>query len=132
MKYKATHYACALAQALEDTTPEIARVRVRAFAELLKKHRMLGKAEDIARAAERRLAKNAGVRRVRIESPAGNSKTIQKEIIELLNGKVWIEEKVSPELLAGIRILIDDETLIDASGRQRLEKIFQKQPRQKV
>mgnify|MGYP001566867863 FL=1 len=30
-----------------------------------------------------------------------------------------------PELLGGVRILIDEETLIDASAKRRLERIFQ-------
>ncbi len=125
MRYKATHYAQALVEALTDTTPETAHVRIRAFGELLKKHRMLGKAQSIGRAAERRLAAAAGVRRVLVESVASNS-AVQKEITDLLDGKVWIEEKVRPELIAGIRILIDDETLIDASAERRLAVLFKK------
>ena len=126
MRYKTGQYAEALVQAIEGAAPEIVHVRIRAFAQLLKKHRMLGKAEAIARAAERRLAQRTGVRRVSLESPAPVPATLQKEIAGLFHGKVWIEGKVRPELLAGIRILIDDETLIDASGIGRLSHIFGK------
>ena len=126
MRYKPGHYAQALAEALAETTPETARAKIRAWVELLKKHRMLGKAEAIVRAVERELAKRAGVRRVLLESAVADSGAVQKEITGTLDGKVWIEEKIRPELLAGIRILIDDETLIDASGKRRLEKIFER------
>lgn len=129
MRYRPGHYAQALAESLADTTSETARTRIRAFAQLLKKHRMLGKAESIARAAERRLAAGAGVRRILIESAAPDPGAVKKEITELLGGKVWLEEKARPELLAGIRILIDDETLIDASAERRLVEMFQKHGR---
>lgn len=124
MKYKPKQYATALVEALDGAESDTARVRIRAFVELLKKHRMLGKVESIMQVAERRLAERAGVTRVRLESTAPASATLQKEVADIFDGKVWIEEKVRPELLAGIRILIDDETLVDASAKRRLAEMF--------
>jgi F0F1-type ATP synthase delta subunit len=125
MKYKTRQYAEALAEALEGVDETTARTRIRTFIKLLKKHQMLGKAETIARVAERRLAKRADVTRVMLETADAPSDAFRTEIAELFDGKVLIEEKVQPDLLAGVRILIDDETLVDASGRYRLEKMFQ-------
>lgn len=124
MKYKATQYAEALVRSLEGAEPEIARTRIRAFVTLLYKHRVLGKAESIARMAERRIAKDTGVSRVTLETPDQATDALQKKVADLFGGKVWIEEKVRPELLAGVRILVDDETLIDATGARRLAQIF--------
>ena len=129
MKYKTRQYAEALAQALDGAEPEVARTRVRTFAELLKKHRMLGKADAIMRVAERSLAKRAGAVRVRVETADTPPASLQKEIAELFDGKVWIEESVHPELLAGVRILIDDEILVDASAKRQLAEMFQTQSR---
>ncbi len=126
MKYKTAQYAEALAQALDGVDKETARTRVRTFIEILKKHQMLGKAEAIVRMTECRLAKRAGATRVTLESADMLSSTVQKEIADLFDGHVWIEEKVQPDLLAGVRILIDDEILVDASGKHRLAQLFQK------
>ena len=124
MRYKTGQYAEALIQALDGVEPGMARTRIQTFARLLKKHQMLGKAESIVRNAEQRLAKQVGAKRVSLETAGPMLVTIQKEIASLFNENVWIKEKVRPELLAGIRILIDDETLIDASGKYRLSKMF--------
>lgn len=124
MKYKPAQYAEALVRSLAGAEPEIARTRIRAFVALLRGHRMLGKAESIVRIAERRLAREAGVSRVTLEIPDPASDALQKEVGEVFGGKAWIEEKVRPELLAGVRILVDDETLVDASAKRRLAQIF--------
>jgi F0F1-type ATP synthase delta subunit len=124
MKYKPAQYAEALAASLDGASASEMHTRVRAFAELLKKHRMLGKAEGIMRIVERRLAKRAGATRVTFETADTPSESLRKEVTGIFGGKAWIEEKVRPELLAGIRILVDDETLVDASGKRRLAEIF--------
>ena len=87
MKYKPAQYAEALAASLSDASAVETRTRVRAFAELLKKHRILGKAESIVRLVERRLAKRAGARRVILESADTPSESLRQEFFELFDGK---------------------------------------------
>ena len=129
MTYKTGQYAHALADALADAEPETARTRIRTFLKILKKHQMLGKAEHIARLTERLLTTRAGIHRVVLESASAVSSELRKDISNVLDGKVWLEEKIRPQLLAGVRILIDDETLIDASGDGRLVQMFQRKSR---
>ena len=129
MKYKSAQYAEALALALDGADHETARARTRSFVALLKNHQMLGKADAIVKKAVRRLASRAGVTRVKIESADPLDSEVEKQVSDLFGGKVWIEEKVDPELLAGVRILIDEETLIDASGKRRLAEMFYKKSR---
>ncbi|MBI4086581.1 F0F1 ATP synthase subunit delta [Candidatus Kaiserbacteria bacterium] len=124
MKYKAAQYAEALVGSIVDAEPEVARTRIRAFAALLRRHRMLGKAESIMRVVERRLASRAGAVRVTLETPESAAPALQKQVSDVFDGKAWIEEKVRPELLAGVRILVDDETLVDASAKRRLAQMF--------
>mgnify|MGYP003394656396 FL=1 len=64
------------------------------------------------------------MRKVRIESAAPVSAQLKKEISEILGKKIVLEEKTRPDLLAGIKILVDDELLIDATGKRQLERIF--------
>lgn len=132
MRYKTGQYAEALIQALAGAEPEVARARIRTFLKLLKKHQMLGKAESIACIAEKILAQQAGVSRINLETASPVPVALRKEITDLFDGKIWIKEKVRPELLAGIRVLIDDEMLIDASGKQRLAEMFRHPVKQKI
>lgn len=124
MRYKPRQYAEALADALVDTEPETVSVRMKHFLALLVQHRMLGKAENIVRAAERLLARRQGANRIVLESAAPASEALRREVADIFAGKAWIEERVNPGLLAGVRILIDDETLVDASGKRRLAEMF--------
>lgn len=124
MRYKIGHYAQALADALINTTPETATERVRSFLAILEKHRVARKAEAIGRKAERIMARDLGVRRVSIESAANDTDGLLREVSQAFDGKAWVSERTNADLLAGVRILIDDETLIDASGRGRLSQMF--------
>ncbi|MDZ4284266.1 MAG: F0F1 ATP synthase subunit delta, partial [Patescibacteria group bacterium] len=76
--------------------------------------------------AERLLANRARVRRVLLESASAPSTALREAVTDLLGGEVWIEEKVRPDLLSGIRVCIDEEILIDASGKRRLAQLFQR------
>ncbi len=124
MRYKPRQYAEALVAVLADAESTDVHGQVRAFCELLARHRMLGKAEYIIRSAERLLAKRSGVQRVQVASVDTLSPMVRDELTGIFGGKVWLSEERRPNLLAGIRILIDDETLIDASGARRLSQLF--------
>lgn len=143
MRYKAKQYAEAFTDALADAERagmparpsafaessagmEAAQALTRRFVELLTRHRMLAQAGRIIKAAERLLAKRAGVRRIALESASVLPQALREELAGIFGGAVWLSERVRPDLLAGVRILIDDETLIDASGKHRLAEIFQK------
>ena len=77
----------------------------------------------IIREIEQTHFKNLGKKKVVLETsePAGES--LKKEIKKLL-GSAVVVEKTNPALLAGIRILINDEILIDASAASQLKKLF--------
>ena len=124
MRYKAKQYAEAFADALGGATPESAYARIRAFVALLARHRALARAPRILPPAVRLLAARAGARRVSLESASALPLTLHEELMGIFGGKAWLTERLRPELLAGVRILIDDETLIDASGKRRLAEIF--------
>lgn len=124
MKYRVTQYAEALHAALKNAPASKHKEVMRRLAVLLTRHRMSGKSDLVVAAYEKIVLRESGRRKVRIESAAPVSERLKKEIGGILGKKILVEEKTSPELFAGIKILVDDELLIDASAKRQLEKLF--------
>ena len=128
MRYRIAQYAEALHAALKDKKASQQRVIARQFAQVLMRHRMIGKANLILAAYEKLALQKQGMRKVRIESASPVSEQLKKEIGKILGAKINFEEVESHDLLAGIKIFVDDELLIDASARRQVD-IMLKQSR---
>lgn len=122
MKNKAKIYAEALAGAVLKPGADAEKIKSN-FLKLLEKNGDMGKAKQILGLAEDLFIKKTGRRKVVLES-ARKIKAKQKELIDqvLHKGDV-VEEKISPELLAGIKIIVNDEQL-DMSMASKLQKLF--------
>ena len=124
MRYRPAQYAEALHGALEGKPVAKRKDIIRRFIAMVARHRMSNKIGLIVSAYEKLVLHEGGMRKVRIESAAPVSAQLKKEISEILGKKIVLEEKTRPDLLAGIKILVDDELLIDATGKRQLERIF--------
>lgn len=147
MKYTVTQYSEALAAAFADAAADKRPQLIRRFLHLLQKNRDAKLLAAIIRKTERRWFGDQNLHKVAVASASPLTLAVKKEIEAALDspphlltecpyppctypkgrcgGKkpVW-EETIDPSLLGGIRILIDDETLIDASARRRLDRMF--------
>ena len=128
MKYTPRQYAATLLTTLADNPAGKQKEIIAQFAAVLVKHRAWSLRKKIIREAERLAAKQSGLRKVSVQSAAPLSPSVHKEITQVFaSDNVVLETSVVPDLLAGVTFLIDDEILIDASGRTRLKGLFQKQ-----
>ena len=126
MRYRIGQYAEALSEACAGKSEPAQKKIARRFAALLRRHRMSAKTRLILAAYEKIALQKRGERRVRIEAPAPVSEQFRKELRAVLGSNVHFEESVNPELLAGAKILVDDELLIDASAKKQMERMFTK------
>lgn len=126
MKYRVIQYAEALHAALKNVPVSKQKELMRQFAALLTRHRMSAKSGLIVAAYEKIVLRESGMRKVNIESAAPVTERLKKEIGKILGEKIFIQEETHPELLAGIKILVDNELLIDASAKRQVERIFEK------
>lgn len=124
MRYTSKQYAAALLGALEGAPAGRRTDVMRRFFAVLRRHKSMGRLDAIVREVEKISLQKRGVRKVVVESAAPLSEKTKKEIQERVGKKLQFFEKVEPELLAGIRILIDNDTLIDASGKRQVERMF--------
>ena len=126
MKYRVSQYAEALVAATEGKGEAEQKRIVKRFADLLARHRMIGKARMICVAYEKIVLRKKGMRSVWIETAIPASEKIKKDIQAMLGKNIHIEATTNPDVLGGITIVVDDEILIDASVRRQMENMFRK------
>lgn len=119
MKYSPRLYAQALAAAKgKEVIPN--------FLKLLRKNgdeRLLPK---IVAEAEKLILVKSGRRKVVIESARPLSDQQKKLLHKALKPGDVVEEKISPELVAGVKIIVNNELQFDATLARKLKKMFDK------
>lgn len=123
MKYTPQQYAVALYAVLKGKSQTGRKEALKRFLLLLQKQRITFKLPQILREVEKQYLKEKGMQKVEVEV-AASKKNLKQEIEKILGSKILFEEKENPELLAGIKILINDEVLVDASAKRGLELLF--------
>ena len=122
MKVKPKIYAEALAEIMLDKKADHKKV-VESFVKLLEKNRDMGKIKEILSLAEKIFAEKTGRRKITVET-ARKIKPKQKELVQSIAQKGdMVTEKINPELIAGIKIIINDSQL-DLSMQKKLQNIF--------
>lgn len=125
MNYTPKQYAAALMGALKGKTAVQQKDIAARLFHHLSRARTLKRLGGIVRQAERMEREKDGVVAADIQSASPLRTSVRQSIERVLGKKAVITEAVDPRLLAGIRILIDEETLIDATARRRLATLFQ-------
>jgi F0F1-type ATP synthase delta subunit len=120
-------YAKALAQVLsikKTEGSERSRRIVNNFAKLLVSAGLENKAKDILALTEDFLLAKKGKRKITFQT-ARKITTGQKNVLKgfAKEGDI-VKEEISPELIAGIKIIINNNKQFDASLNGKLQKIF--------
>lgn len=124
MKYSPRQYALALQAALQEKTAKEQKDILRNFLRLIVKNRDLPRLNLITNEVERGERKTKGILRVEVSSSHPPSERLKTELKKILGKKIFFAEKTEPGLLAGVKILIEDETLIDATAKNQIAKMF--------
>lgn len=130
MKNKIKLYAEALAEFMIEGMDQ---KKIEKFLAFLDKNGDMGKAKQILALAESLFIKKTGRRKVILETARKIKPKQKEELIGVLSrgagsrmagqkGDI-AEEKINPDLLAGIKIIINDEQL-DLSMQNKLNKLF--------
>ncbi|MBI4137776.1 MAG: F0F1 ATP synthase subunit delta [Candidatus Sungbacteria bacterium] len=125
MRYSIAQYAESIRRALRQSRGKGRRLIVARFLRILQKQGNSRNLRLILKAAERQEAGERGTRLIRIEYAGGFKQAFRNRLEQHIEN-ARIRYVPRPELLGGVRIFIDGETLIDASARTRLERLFRK------
>lgn len=123
MKHSPALYARAFAEVLsaKKTTDEAI---VKNFAASVLRRGDEAHWDKIIREVERLVRKIHGARLVVIESARPLSKTQQKSIREAFSSSDVVEERISPDLIAGVKITVDGIRQFDGSLAEKVHKMF--------
>jgi len=123
MKYKVKDYAKALAEVL--SAKDIDEKKLAAgFIKLLEKQGDLGKVKEIFEKAEIFLAKRLGKKAVTFETARKMTEQQKKAFSKFIEKGDVIKEKISPDLIAGVKVVVDGDKQIDYSMKNKINKIF--------
>ena len=121
MKYNYKIYARALVSALDETQDLVQKEKIiKNFLFLVQKNKDVRQLKKIIDFASKIIYKKDGRQRIILETarPQNNLKNLFQKFF---NEKDIIEEKINPNILAGLRIVFDDEKELDFSFKKRLE-----------
>jgi F0F1-type ATP synthase delta subunit len=125
MRYPAHIYARALAEVVETTKPEDTDLVVRNFLDMVRKNGDEIHLEKILEETARFARKNGGIRKIVVESARELSSRNRKEIAGFTKPGDVMVENINPELIAGIRVVINDELQLDGTLKGKLDKVFE-------
>ena len=83
-----------------------------------------GKSKEILDLAENLLLAKQGKRKITFETARNITSNQKKMIDSFVNKGDIVKEKINPELIAGIKIIINDSKQFDASMQLKLQKIL--------
>ena len=127
MKYPVFAYAESLSELLVEASSLSSREKIAEnFYEFLRRNGDNKKMGSILRMTEKLIRQKNGETKVLVESADLLSKTEREKIKKAFSGKIIFEEKNDETLLAGNRIIIDDEILIDTTARKEISMLLSK------
>ncbi|OGF51465.1 hypothetical protein A3I27_00830 [Candidatus Giovannonibacteria bacterium RIFCSPLOWO2_02_FULL_43_11b] len=125
MKYPAKIYANALLKVLGSSGKQAEWRIIKRFAALLQKNGDLANYGKISSEIERLIARKNGGKFISMEV-AQKEGEATKKVANFFSERDIVKVRVLPELLAGARILVDDEREFDFSFKKRLKDLFSK------
>ncbi len=125
MKYQPKYYATALVETLANkTSAEHHKAVAKKFLELVAKNGDGNSLRKIISQAEKLIRVKTGERKVEIESARALTPAQKKSLLHFVHAKDTVEEKINPELIAGVKITLDEESQLDFSLRRKLDRLF--------
>jgi len=124
-KYSITSLAKALASlSLEKMSEEKEKKFAAEFLKLLYKQGMISKSEKIIELAKNYLLQKKGNRVIIVKTPRIINNLQKKLVGSFLKLGDKVSYEIDANLIAGIKIIINDEKQLDFSLKRKLEEIF--------
>jgi F0F1-type ATP synthase delta subunit len=124
MKYRSSIYAKALAEVISSKTTVSDASVVRNFLAMVERNGDGAHLKAILEEAARFARGKNGVRKVILESARPLNDAQRKAVGTFARRGDVVEETINPALVAGVRIVVDDERQFDWSLKGKLDKLF--------
>lgn len=124
MRFTNAQYAQALYETLKNKKGKDRAASIRRFVAILQTHKASSRIDRILEKFEAYSLAADGLLKVEVQSPAPISPEIRRDIHGALTQKIFFDESVHPELLAGIKLIVNNEILIDATAARRIDSLL--------
>jgi len=124
MKYRLRIYRDALLAALADAPEDRKKKIAERFGELLVREKALAKSGEIMKMIREKHLERLGRKEVLIESASPLGASHRRAIKDSFAEHTLFLEAVNPDLIAGVRITINDRICVDATAKKMLDEIF--------
>jgi len=122
-KDKIKIYAKALAEVIAEGKVDKKKV-IDNFLKLLQSAGLEGRSKEILDLAEDLLLQKQGKRKITFETARKMTANQEKMVENFMKKGDVIKEKINSELIAGIKIIINDSKQFDASMQSKLQNIY--------
>lgn len=124
MKYQPSIYAKALAEVILGAKPADSDRIVKNFLAMMERNGDAAHMGKVLEEAARFARGKRGIRKVTLEFARTPSALQRKAVGALIRESDMVVETVDPELIAGVRIVVDEERQLDGSLKGKLDKLF--------
>ena len=123
MKYSVQNYAKALVATIEDPKADKGAI-VKNFLALVRKNGDETRLKNIIQEASRLSRGKGGVREVTIASARPLEKSQEKLLEKFIKPGDVVSYTTDPDLVAGVKIIVNDEMQFDGSMKAKLDRLF--------
>ena len=124
MKYSVRQYASAFADLLIEKKAGAREQLISGLLATLRRNGDGARLAPIIREVEREYYKRKKLHTLEVESVDALSKKARKEILDAIPESIITKESHHAGLIGGVRVLVDNEILIDATIQRQLKKMF--------
>lgn len=121
MKYKSKQYAIALVEIMQKEKDSAKMVA--GFLDFIKKNRDEKKLREILKLAEKLYFKKTGNKKIILETARHQNFKNSELINSLVKKGDVVEEKINKDLIAGVKIVINEERQLDFSLFKKLQEL---------
>jgi len=125
MKYKVKDYAKSLVEILSNNKLNDKKLTI-SFIKLLERQGDFAKAKEILEQAEFLITKQQGKKSVVLETARKLTESQKKNLAKFIEKGDIVKEKINPELIAGIKIIVDGERQFDQTMLKKINSLFKK------
>lgn len=124
MKYSIQNYVNSLTEVLKESSRENFELILKNFVKIILKNGDISKRDKIIEAVHKKTVQLNGGHWINIELARELSEPKMRIIKEAFSEKDFIDFKINPTLVAGLRITVDGNREIDNTLKNKLKKMF--------
>ena len=121
MKYSPANFAKAFCDVLQKTSKGEQRALLRRFVRTLEKYGAIKDGAKVLSEIKKIIAEKEGISIIKIETARELDQTLTEQIKKSFNKNSDFTFKINPDLIAGVKIMVDDKISIDNSLKRRLK-----------